>query len=72
MPIKRESWLCEKWFVWIELFLSFLGLSNGLINNKKIEFEIIKEEKIYENIKAIFIYFQSNGCSIQISNGCKP
>ena len=40
MPIKRESWLCEKWVVWIELFLSFLGLSNGLINNKKIEFEI--------------------------------
>ena len=40
-----------------------------IINNKKIEFEIIKEEKIYENIKAIFIYFQSKGCSIQISNG---
>ena len=38
--------------------------------NKKIEKIIL--EKIYVKIKAIFIYFQSNGFSVHISNGCIP
>ena len=42
------------------------------MNNEKKELESIIDEKIYDTINKIFMYFQINGCSIQISNGCNP
>lgn len=41
-------------------------------NTKYIKFEIINEEKIYENKKTNLIYFHRTGFFMQISKGCIP
>ena len=41
-------------------------------NTKYIKFDIINEEKIYENKKTNLIYFHRTGFFMQISKGCIP